>query len=635
MGSREYNEGFVSRIDEIRVFESQRGPTQSATPTLPPVRPRVYSLIQKEDRNASGESIVLVQLRDLELERRDPRTVVAVILGGGAGTRLFPLTRQRAKPAVSIGGAYRLIDIPMSNCINSRINKVYILTQFNSASLNRHLSRAYNFSNGISFGDGFVEVLAATQTSGEAGKRWFQGTADAVRQFHWLFEIPALETAKNCGLELLYPSCSGRKCQEGVWLVPRRKKKIVPKFPSCIGLKSHYSKALVFNITLRLASICSIALVSFAWPILAVYIPSAHWLLSCFLNLLLLHSPSSLILDLVIDAKGKEIEDVLILSGDHLYRMDYMDFVQSHRQSGADITISCVPMDDSRASDFGLMKIDNKGRVIAFSEKPKGEDLKAMEVDTSVLGLSREQAKKNPYIASMGVYVFKKEILLNLLRWRFPTANDFGSEIIPASAKEQFVKIAWFLNVFNLSNMKMSAYLFNDYWEDIGTLKSFFEANLSLTRDIVDSIVSHGSFLSDCLIEHSIIGIRSRINSNVHLKDTVMLGADFYETEAEVAALLAEGRVPVGIGENTKIRRSDVGTDTFDLHRRIGDGRSSEKKRRSVFGEEATVGTFSIEEYATVARRRTRKSGKKKAQEQERAGIATNGIASDRVLTLR
>ncbi|XP_028551652.1 glucose-1-phosphate adenylyltransferase large subunit 1, chloroplastic-like isoform X3 [Dendrobium catenatum] len=337
------------------------------------------------------------KLRDLELERRDPRTVVAVILGGGAGTRLFPLTRQRAKPAVSIGGAYRLIDIPMSNCINSRINKVYILTQFNSASLNRHLSRAYNFSNGISFGDGFVEVLAATQTSGEAGKRWFQGTADAVRQFHWLFE----------------------------------------------------------------------------------------------------------------DAKGKEIEDVLILSGDHLYRMDYMDFVQSHRQSGADITISCVPMDD---------------------------------------------------------------------RWRFPTANDFGSEIIPASAKEQFVK----------------AYLFNDYWEDIGTLKSFFEANLSLTRDppnfsfydatkpiytsrrnlpptavdnskIVDSIVSHGSFLSDCLIEHSIIGIRSRINSNVHLKDTVMLGADFYETEAEVAALLAEGRVPVGIGENTKIRNCII-----DKNARIG-----------------------------------------------------------------
>lgn len=406
-----------------------------------------------------------VKLRDLDMERRDPRTVVAIILGGGAGTRLFPLTKRRAKPAVPIAGAYRLIDVPMSNCINSGISKVYILTQFNSASLNRHLARAYG-SNGLNFGDGFVEVLAATQTPGELGKSWFQGTADAVRQFHWLFE----------------------------------------------------------------------------------------------------------------DARNRNIDDVVILSGDHLYRMDYMDFVQNHRQSGADITISCLPMDDSRASDFGLMKIDNKGRVMSFSEKPKGKDLKAMAVDTTVLGLSRDEAEKKPYIASMGVYVFKKEILLNLLRWRFPTANDFGSEIIPASAKEFFIK----------------AYLFNDYWEDIGTIKSFFEANLALTAHppsfsfydaakpmytsrrnlppskidnskIVDSIISHGSYLDNCLIQHSVIGIRSRINSNVHLKDTVMLGADYYETETEVASLLAEGRVPIGIGENTKIENCII-----DKNARIG-----------------------------------------------------------------
>lgn len=407
-----------------------------------------------------------VRLRDLEMEKRDPRTVVAIILGGGAGTRLFPLTKRRAKPAVPIGGAYRLIDVPMSNCINSGINKVYILTQFNSASLNRHLARAYNFSNGVSFGNGFVEVLAATQTPGEAGKMWFQGTADAVRQFHWLFE----------------------------------------------------------------------------------------------------------------DARSKEIEDVLILSGDHLYRMDYMDFVQHHRQSGADITISCLPMDDRRASDFGLMEIDNRGRVLSFREKPKGKDLKAMAVDTTILGLSREEAEKKPYIASMGVYLFKKEILFNILRWRFPTANDFGSEIIPASAKEFYMK----------------AYLFNDYWEDIGTIRSFFEANLALTAHppsfsfydatkpmytsrrnlppsqidgskIVDSIVSHGSFLDKCLIEHSVVGIRSRINPNVHLKDTVMLGADHYETASEVASLLAEGRVPIGIGENTKIKECII-----DKNARIG-----------------------------------------------------------------
>ncbi|KAF5930609.1 hypothetical protein HYC85_031482, partial [Camellia sinensis] len=295
---------------------------------------------------------VFVRLRDLEMEKRDPRTVVAVILGGGAGTRLFPLTKRCAKPAVPIGGTYRLIDVPMSNCINSGINKVYILTQFNSASLNRHLVRAYSLGGGVTFGDGFVEALAATQTQGETGKRWFQGTADVVRQFHWLFE----------------------------------------------------------------------------------------------------------------DARSKAIEDVLILSGDHLYRMDYMDFVHNHCQSGANITLSCLPMDNSRASDFGLMKIDGKGRIISFSEKPKGVDLKAMVVDTTVIRLSREEDEKKPYIASMGVYVFKKEILLNLLRWRFPTANDFGSEIIPASAKEFFIK----------------AYLFNDYWEDIGTIKSFFEANLAL-----------------------------------------------------------------------------------------------------------------------------------------------------------
>ncbi|KAG8098060.1 hypothetical protein GUJ93_ZPchr0013g37621 [Zizania palustris] len=403
---------------------------------------------------------------DAEREARDARTVVAVILGGGAGTRLFPLTKRRAKPAVPIGGAYRLIDVPMSNCINSGINKVYILTQFNSASLNRHLSRAYNFSNGISFGDGFVEVLAATQTPGSEGKRWFQGTADAVRQFDWLFD----------------------------------------------------------------------------------------------------------------DAKAKDIDDVLILSGDHLYRMDYMDFVQSHRQRGADISICCLPIDESRASDFGLMKIDNTGRVIAFSEKPKGDDLKAMQVDTTVLGLPQEEAEKKPYIASMGVYIFKKEILLNLLRWRFPTANDFGSEIIPASAKEINVK----------------AFLFNDYWEDIGTIKSFFEANLALTEQpprfsfydankpmytsrrnlppslvdnskITDSIISHGCFLDKCRIEHSVVGIRSRIGSNVHLKDTVMLGADFYETDSERVELLAEGKVPIGIGENTKIQNCII-----DKNARIG-----------------------------------------------------------------
>ncbi|RLN43177.1 glucose-1-phosphate adenylyltransferase large subunit [Panicum miliaceum] len=395
-----------------------------------PPRPRVLrggrrlsvrmSVATTEAATAVGAS------EDQELEARNSKTVVAVILGGGAGTRLFPLTKRRAKPAVPIGGAYRLIDVPMSNCINSGINKVYILTQFNSTSLNRHLSRAYDFSNGVAFGDGFVEVLAATQRPGTEGKRWFQGTADAVRQFDWLF--------------------------------------------------------------------------------------------------------------------------------DHLYLVL------------VDVSMNNSLLYVSRASDFGLMKIDDTGRVISFSEKPKGDDLKAMQVDTTVLGLSKEEAEQKPYIASMGV------------RWRFPTANDFGSEIIPASAKEINVK----------------AYLFNDYWEDIGTIKSFFEANLALAEQpprfsfydadkpmytsrrnlppsivnnskITDSIISHGCFLENCRIEHSVVGVRSRIGPNVHLKDTVMLGADYYETDAERGELLAGGKVPIGIGENTTIRKCII-----DKNARIG-----------------------------------------------------------------
>ncbi|XP_057520361.1 glucose-1-phosphate adenylyltransferase large subunit 1-like [Amaranthus tricolor] len=389
-----------------------------------------------------------------ERRRADPKNVASIILGGGAGTQLFPLTSRTATPAVPVGGCYRLIDIPMSNCINSGINKIFILTQFNSASLNRHIYRTYH-GNGINFGDGFVEVLAATQTQGETGKNWFQGTADAVRQFIWLFE----------------------------------------------------------------------------------------------------------------DARNKEIENILILSGDQLYRMDYMDLVQNHIDRNSDITISCVPVGESRASDYGLMKIDSRGRVVHFSEKPKGQDLQAMRVDTQILGLSKEDAMKNPHIASMGVYVFKTEVLLKLLTQTYPRANDFGSEILPAAVK----------------NQNIQAYLFRDYWEDIGTLNSFFEANLALTKEsprfefydpktpfftsprflpptkmdnckIKDAIISHGCFLRECIVEHSIVGERSRLDSGVELKDTLMMGADYYQTEPEIASLLAEGKVPIGIGRNTKIR---------------------------------------------------------------------------------
>ncbi|KAG4953425.1 hypothetical protein AAZX31_14G070600 [Glycine max] len=398
--------------------------------------------------------------------KANPENVVAIILGGGAGTRLFPLTSTRAKQAVPIAGCYRLIDIPMSNCINSGIRKVYVLTQFNSFSLNGHLSRTYNFGNGVNFGGGFVEVLAATLTNGEAGNKWFQGTADAVRRFSWVFE----------------------------------------------------------------------------------------------------------------DAKNKNIEHILIISGDHLCRMDYMKLVEKHIGTNADITVSCVPMDESRASDYELMKIDRKGEITQFVEKPEGSDLKAMHVDTTLLGLTAEEAQTYPYIAPMGVSVFRTETLLKLLRWSCPSCNDFGSEIIPSALRDH----------------KVQAYMFRDYWKDIGTIKSFFEANLELTKQspnfefydqespfftsprflpptkaikckIVDAIISHGCFLSECRVQHSIVGVRSRLESGSELQDTMMMGADYYQTDSEIATLLKEGKVPIGVGENTKIRNCII-----DKNARIG-----------------------------------------------------------------
>ncbi|XP_010437034.1 PREDICTED: glucose-1-phosphate adenylyltransferase large subunit 3, chloroplastic-like isoform X1 [Camelina sativa] len=403
----------------------------------------------------NAKEALKVQPSMFERKRADPKNVAAIILGGGDGAKLFPLTKRAATPAVPVGGCYRMIDIPMSNCINSCINKIFVLTQFNSASLNRHLARTY-FGNGINFGDGFVEVLAATQTPGEAGKKWFQGTADAVRKFLWVFE----------------------------------------------------------------------------------------------------------------EAKNRNIENIIILSGDHLYRMNYMDFVQYHVDSKADITLSCAPVDESRASDYGLVNIDRSGRVVHFDEKPTGADLKSMQTDTTMLGLSHQEAAESPYIASMGVYCFKTEALLKLLTWRYPSSNDFGSEIIPAAIRDHNVQ----------------GYIYKDYWEDIGTIKSFYEANLALVEEhpkfefydqntpfytsprflpptktekcrIVNSIISHGCFLGECSVQRSIIGERSRLEYGVELQDTLMLGADSYQTESEIASLLAEGNVPVGIGRDTKIRK--------------------------------------------------------------------------------
>ncbi|KAL6995708.1 Glucose-1-phosphate adenylyltransferase large subunit 2, chloroplastic/amyloplastic [Sarracenia purpurea var. burkii] len=498
----------VSRVDSGVWGERIRGSlrinvlgTQSSKKSLRAENGVVLSLLTSDIDKKIGTFEAPV----FEYPKVEPKNVASIILGGGAGTRLFPLTSRRAKPAVPIGGCYRLIDVPMSNCINSGIRKIFILTQFNSFSLNRHLARTYNFGNGITFGDGFVEVLAATQTPGEAGKRWFQGTADAVRQFIWVFEA----------------------------------------------------------------------------------------------------------------AKNKNVEHIVILSGDHLYRMDYMDFVQKHIDTHADITVSCVPMDDSRASDYGLMKTDKTGRIIHFAEKPKGPALKQMRVDTSVLGLSDQDAAKYPYIASMGVYVFKTDVLLKLLRWRYPSCNDFGSEIIPSA----------------VSDHNVQAFLFNDYWEDIGTIKSFFDANLALTEQppkfdfndpktpfytsprflpptkmekcrIVDAIISHGCFLHECNIHHSIVGVRSRLESDIELEDTMMMGADYYQTESEIASLLAEGKVPIGVGRNSKIRNCII-----DKNAKIGRDVIIENKEGVEEADRAEEGFYIRSGITVVLKNATIKDG--------------------------
>ncbi|OIP74633.1 MAG: glucose-1-phosphate adenylyltransferase [Oscillatoriales cyanobacterium CG2_30_44_21] len=386
------------------------------------------------------------------------KNVLAIILGGGQGSRLYPLTKTRAKPAVPVAGKYRLIDIPVSNCINSGIEKIYILTQFNSASLNRHVNQAYRPA---SYSDGFVEILAAQQTPDSP--EWFQGTADAVRRYAWLLES--------------------------------------------------------WNVT-----------------------------------------------------------EYLILSGDQLYNMDYEKFVQHHRNTGADITLSVLPVDQKKATAFGLLKTDDHGRVINFLEKPKGEALESMRVDTTSLGLSAEDAKYTPFIASMGIYVFNKNAMMKMLSDN-PDFTDFGKEIIP--------------NAINTANVQ--AYLFSDYWEDIGTIESFYQANLDLTRHpdtafnfyetkkpiytrarylppskvhdckVKDSIIGEGCLLNQATITNSVVGIRMHIDSNCTIEDTLLMGCDFYQPQEDRVAALASDQVPMGIGENTIIRHAII-----DKNARIG-----------------------------------------------------------------
>jgi len=388
------------------------------------------------------------------------KRVLAIILGGGAGTHLYPLTKMRAKPAVPLAGKYRLIDIPISNCINSGINKMYVLTQFNSASLNRHLTQSYNLSSG--FGQGFVEVLAAQQTP--ESPSWFEGTADAVRKYQWLFQ---------------------------------------------------------------------------------------EW----------------------------DVDHYLILSGDQLYRMDYSLFVDHHIQSGADVSIGALPVDAAQAEGFGLMHTNEHGRIQEFREKPKGEELKAMWVDTSRMGLSADEALKRPYLASMGIYVFSRDTLFDLLA-KNPSATDFGKEIIPESLRR---------------GDNLQSYLFDDYWEDIGTIGAFYEANMALTdqpnpafsfydekfpiytrprylppsklldAQVTQSIIGEGSMLKACSIHHCVLGVRSRVEDEVVLQDTLVMGNDFFESSEERAVLRERGGTPVGVGRGTTVKRA-----ILDKNVRIG-----------------------------------------------------------------
>jgi glucose-1-phosphate adenylyltransferase len=383
--------------------------------------------------------------------------LLAVILGGGAGNRLFPLTQQRSKPAVPLGGKYRLVDIALSNCINSDILRTFVLTQYNSASLNRHIAQTYRFSP---FSSGFVEILAAEQTP--ESPQWFQGTADAVRQ--------VLPHIRDWGIDTL-----------------------------------------------------------------------------------------------------------LILSGDHLYRMDYRLFLERHQQSNADVTVSVIPCEARAASEFGLLKTDESGRIVEFKEKPKGDDLVSMQVDTTKLGLDANDAQRRPFLASMGIYVFKYDALERLLA-EDPKWVDFGKEVIPAAIHTDNVQ----------------AYMFDGYWEDIGTIGAFYRANLDLTAkipkfnlfdaeapvytrarylppskieetEINDSIVSDGCIINGAKVANSVVGVRSRISEGVQMESAYVMGADFYQTFDEMRSDRNRGVPRVGIGEGTLIKRAII-----DKNARIG-----------------------------------------------------------------
>jgi glucose-1-phosphate adenylyltransferase len=382
------------------------------------------------------------------------KSLIAVILGGGAGSRLYPLTRARSKPAVPIAGKYRLVDIPISNCINSNINRIFVLTQFNSASLNKHIKNTYQFS---AFSSGFVDILAAEQTP--ESSLWFQGTADAVRQ----------------------------------------------------SLKH---------------------------------------------------------------LKSLEYDHVLILSGDQLYQMDFGNMFRTHERDGADITIATIPVTQKEATEFGILKSDDENRIISFIEKPALDILPEWISDTK----EDMQAAGRNYLASMGIYLFKKEVLIDLLNNQKQEATDFGKEIIPFAIKDH--------NVFS--------YQYGGYWTDIGNISSFFEANLGLTQELPPFNLFHneqrvysrprmlppakisGTFLLNtiagdgCIIhaerlEDCVVGIRTRIGHGTKIFRCYIMGSDYYETIEDMDYAEKSGMPKLGIGDDCEIRNAII-----DKNCRIG-----------------------------------------------------------------
>ena len=407
--------------------------------------------------------------------------MISLILGGGAGSRLFPLTAHRSKPAVPIGAKYRLIDIPISNCLNSGVRRMFVVTQYNSASLNAHIKNTYNFDM---FSHGFVDILAAEQTP--SSDQWFQGTADAVRQ-------------------------------------------------------------------------------------------SMHHM------------------------ANHDHDYILILSGDQLYQMNFETMAAEHVQKDADLTIATIPVNDRDATGFGIMKVNEAGLIESFVEKPALDQLGDWQ--SPVADNLRNEGRM--YLASMGIYIFKRKVMEQLLAEN-PTATDFGKEIIPYAIEKDY---------------KVGSFSFDGYWTDIGTIRSFYDANIALTDDVPkfnlfdnrrlvytrprllapskisgtwfnQAIIAEGCLINAKKIERSLVGIRSRIGEGTEISNSIIMGNDSYETLDEMKS---SGKQPMGIGANCNIRNAIIDKDC-----RIGDNVSI---HGSIALPDSDTDTYSIREGIIVVRK--------------------------------